>query len=82
MEEDAQRKKRKRDDEKDEKLGTEWPETELSTFFESIGGTKAKDVNLQVTIDTSEVLPPDLSGKERADGLAMFIDEVMQVHWS
>ena len=82
MDEDAQRKKRKRDAAKNERREMEWTEIELSTFFEGIDGTKEKDINLQVTINISEVLPEDLSSKERADGLAMLINEAMQVHWS
>jgi hypothetical protein len=82
MDEDAQRKKRKRDAAKNEKLEMEWTRIDLSTFFEGIKGTKVSDISLQVTVDTSEVLPVDLSSKERADGLAILINDVMQVYWS
>jgi len=82
MEEDARRKKRKRDEDKAERLESEWPEMEIGVFFENLSKAKENDVNLQVTIDTSDLIPADLSSKERGSGLAMLVNEVMGVHWS
>ncbi|KIJ32234.1 hypothetical protein M422DRAFT_266046 [Sphaerobolus stellatus SS14] len=85
MEQDAGRKRKSREAEKEERaqtLKTDWPDMRPDSFFETLKDSQESDIQIQVSVDTSELIPMDLSSKERADGLSLMINDVMDLNWS
>ncbi|KIJ23026.1 hypothetical protein M422DRAFT_276479 [Sphaerobolus stellatus SS14] len=87
MEQDAGRKRKRKSrdtgtEERADTLKAEWPVMSADTFFEALTKLQQAEIQIQATIDTSELIPVDLSSKERADGLLSTINDVMDLYWS
>ncbi|KIJ29630.1 hypothetical protein M422DRAFT_268973 [Sphaerobolus stellatus SS14] len=82
LENDAKRKRVKREEARNEKQEAEWPKMELRAFFERVQAAKESDIDLRAIIETGDIVLLDLSSKERAEGISLMIDEVMKVHWT
>lgn len=81
MEKDRERKRKKRGIESDD--GTKkWEQCDMDTFLACINNSRENDIDLRVYINTEEYIPVELESKERAKGLALFLDDIMGLHWT
>ncbi|KIJ24933.1 hypothetical protein M422DRAFT_274182 [Sphaerobolus stellatus SS14] len=84
MEQDAGWKHKSREAGKEERaqtLETDWPDMSPDSFFETLTDLQESNIQIQVSVDRSELIPME-SSKERADGLSLMINDVMDLYWS
>lgn len=79
MEKDKQRKRRNKDDamiEEDISCDLDWFSNQISEYRE-----KNDNISLEARVNTEGYIPLDLTSEERAKGVALLLDGIMDLHW-
>jgi hypothetical protein len=53
----------------------------MEDFLENVACADGNNIDLQVSVDTTDYIPLDVDCKSRAEGISILLNDIMGLHW-